>query len=139
MGIAGWIGVVNDKRIRKDQSRKGNPATRQLEFDVVMDQVKRRKEAFAARLTKHLRKRGECRVYDGTLDHKGYARLNIYYRGQHVTIHAHRLFLIMKIRKPIPLEYEAGHTEECNHRNCVVHVRLEHYKKNAATNGGKKP
>lgn len=90
------------------------------------------------RLSKHLRAIGDCKVYDGTLDHKGYARLNIYYQGRRVTIHSHRLFLIMKIRKPIPLSFEAGHSEECKHRNCVVHVRLEHYKKNAATNGGSK-
>ena len=127
-----------EKRIRKSQSRKGNPETRKLEFDVIMDQVKRRKEAFAARLAKHLRTKGECRLYAGTLDHKGYARLNFRYQGRHVSIHAHRLFLIMKLRKPIPLEYEAGHEECCKHRNCVIHVRLEHYKKNASTNGGKK-
>lgn len=127
-----------EKPIRRDQSRKGNPETRRLEFAVVMDQVKRRKDAFAKRLTARLRKRGDCTIYDGTLDHKGYARLNIYYQGRIVTIHAHRLFLIMKLRKPIPLEYEAGHEPDCKHRNCVVHVRLEHYKKNASTNGGRK-
>lgn len=126
-----------DKRVRQGQSRKGNAATRQREFDVVMDQMKRRRKAFQARLTSHLRKCGACMIYDGTLDHKGYARLNFYYQGGRITIHAHRLFLIMKIRKPIPLEYEAGHSKDCEHRACVAHVKLEHYKKNAVTNGDK--
>ena len=125
---------MNDKRILKNQNRAGNPARRQLEFDVVRDQTMRRKDAFVARLVSHLHARGECMVYEGTLDHKGYARLNFRYRGMNVTIHAHRVFLIMQIGKPIPLGYEAAHEKGCQHRTCVAHVRLEHYKKNAATN-----
>lgn len=123
------------KRYKNGQTREGVAERRALEYAVVRDQVKRRRDAFMARIYARLERDGDCLCFAGTLDHKGYARLNFRYNGQHVTIGAHRLFLILKIKKPIPLEYEAGHMPECNHRNCVKHLRLEHYKSNAATRG----
>lgn len=125
---------------RNDQSRMGLVRRRKLEFQAVMDNVIRRKDAFMQRLQRNLVKRGSCLCYRGTLDHKGYARLNLshrhMYRGverKRVTIHAHRLFLILKLKRPIRRGYEAGHLSRCEHRTCVVHVREEHYRSNAAT------
>jgi len=125
------------KRHREGQPRRGVAARRKLEFAVVCDQVRRRKPQFTARLQRHLRADGGCLLYAGTLDHKGYARINFKYGGRHVSIGAHRVFLILKICKPIPLEFEAGHEPGCKSRCCVRHVALQHYKSNAVTNGQK--
>lgn len=100
-----------------------------------MDQVKRRKAAFIARLSARLRQAGACLLYDGTKDHKGYARFNVRYKGEVVSIGAHRGFLILSLGRPIRRGYEAGHSEICEHRACVAHLREEHYRTNAATNG----
>ena len=121
------------KVYRQGQSRKGNKSRRELEFKAVMYQVKKNKTRFINRLQNRIVSVNECLIYKGTKDHKGYARLNLRYLGQHITIHAHRLFLILKIGKPIPLAMEAGHLPRCSSRCCVKHVQLEHYKKNAAT------
>lgn len=118
---------------RSDQDRNGSAARRRLEFNAIMDQVKRRKEAFTRRLQGRLREVGNCLVYDGTKDHKGYARLNIRYKGKLVTMHAQRLFLILRLGRPIKQGHEAGHLPECQHRACVLHLREEHYKSNART------
>lgn len=124
------------KRYRLNQSRRGDARRRKLEYDVVRDQLQRRKDAFIRRLESHCVPAGDCLIYQGTLDRKGYARLNFKYKGAHVTIHAHRLFLILQLGHAIPLSYEAGHAKTCSSRACVRHVRLEHYKLNARTNIG---
>lgn len=121
------------KEYRRGQDRMGSKERRALEFAAIKDQVTRRKDGFMRRLQRNIEQIGECLCYKGSVDHKGYARLNIRYRGEHVSIHAHRLFLILKIKKPIPLGFEAGHLPECEHRTCVKHLRLEHYTSNAAT------
>ena len=121
------------KDYRKGQSRKGNPERRALEYAVIMDQIERRRAAFMERLSARVERRGDCMCYRGSLDHKGYAWITFKYQGRTVAIHAHRVFLLIKTRKPIPLEYEAGHTAECKHRTCVKHVELEHYKSNAVS------
>ena len=122
------------KRWRNDQSRMGRAERRRLEFNVVTDQIARRREAFQQRLQRRIRPVGECFCFDGTLDHKGYARMNFRFKGEHVSIHAHRVFLIMKLGRPIRLGYEAGHLPACEHRTCVAHLREEHYKTNCLTN-----
>lgn len=121
------------KAWRSDQDRNGSAKRRKLEYSVVQDQVKRRKVAFMARLTKRLKAVGECLVYQGTRDHKGYARANFRYKGEHVSIGVHRLFLILKLGRPIRRGYESGHLPECQHRACVKHLREEHYSTNAAS------
>lgn len=124
---------------RANQDRNGSTKRRRLEYDVIMDNVRRRKQQFMRRLESRIVRIGECRVYQGTLDHKGYARLNLSYKptedtpAERVTIGAHRLFLILKLRRPIRRGFEAGHLPECEHRACVLHLREEHYKSNAAS------
>lgn len=108
-----------------------------------MDNIRRRKDKFIARLNSRLEKRGDCLCYNGTKDQNGYARLSLSYkpdekRRQIVTIHAHRLFLILKLRRPIRLSHEAGHLETCEHRTCVLHVQEEHYSFNASKGGQNK-
>ena len=125
------------KSWRTGQSRNGSTRRRQLEYDAIMDNVTRRRDDFMLRLTSRLTPIGACVCYQGTLDHKGYARLNISYkpdssRRQVITIHAHRLFLILKLERPIKRGFEAAHAPECKHRTCVVHLREEHYKANVA-------
>lgn len=125
---------------RHDQDRNGNPERRRKEFLAVQDQIRRRKEAFIARLERRIEPRGECRCYKGSLDHKGYARLTLSYKPdpkkprEVVVIGAHRLFLLLSLQRPIREGYEAGHTEKCEHRTCVAHLREEHYSTNAVTN-----
>jgi hypothetical protein len=126
-------GVSRD--LRKGQSRLGSAERRLYEFYVVKDQVKRRKEDFQARLIRNLRRRGTCLVWKGTKDHKGYARMNFKFRGQHVTIHVHRVFMILMNCAPLPSGYEASHTQGCKHRTCVRHLQLQHYTENANVNG----
>lgn len=121
------------KAWRSDQDRNGSARRRRLEFNAITDQVKRRKAAFIARLQRRLKQEGHCLIYTGTRDHKGYARLNVRYKGQHVSIGAHRAFLILQLGRPIRRGYEAGHSEICQHRACVAHLREEHYRSNAAT------
>lgn len=122
------------KRRRTDQSRDGNPARRQLEFDVVRNQVKSNKARFIARLQRIVQPAGECLIATCTKDHNGYPRMNIWYQGRPHTIHVMRVFLLLKRREPIPLGQEAAHEDECQHpRVCVKHVRLQHYSKNANT------
>ena len=123
------------KRYRQGQDRRGNPARRKLEFDVVCDQVRRLKGKFIARLQRNIIAEGECLLYRGGRHVKGYTRLTFRYEGQHVTIYAHHVFGILMNCAPIPLEIEVDH--ECKNRRCVKHLRLIHYKKNASANGKK--
>lgn len=125
---------MSRKQWRSDQDRNGNAKRRRLEFNAIMDQVRRRKAQFIARLQRRLRQEGHCLVFEDTRDHKGYARFNVRYKGKHVTIHAHRAFLILQLGRPIRRGFEAGHSEICDRRQCVAHLREEHYKTNAVTN-----
>lgn len=126
---------------RNDQDRNGSAKRRRLEFAAVQQQLStpERRKRFIERLQRRLETRGDCLCYRGTLDHKGYARLNLSYKPhknvprQIVTIGAHRLFLLLKLARPMKRGMESGHLPECQHRTCVKHVREEHYKSNART------
>lgn len=122
------------KRYKNGQDRNGSAARRQLEFDVIVDQVKRRKQAFITRLQSRLVSTVTgCLYYEGAQDHKGYPVMNFKYRGQHVQIGVHRVFAILGACGPIPRGMEAAHADECTSRTCVRHVALQHYKDNAST------
>lgn len=127
------------KRYRADQLRRGNPRTRRLEFEVIKDQVTRRKDAFTARLQRLVRtNKNGCVLGKGSLDHKGYPRMNFKYKGRHVTIHMMRVFLILKTCAPIPVGYDTGHIG-CKDRRCVRHIELQPYRENCVTNGSEAP
>lgn len=119
------------KVYRQGQDRAGNRRRRRYEFEVVRDQVKRRKDKFADRLIARIRGLPNgCVEYRGTLDHKGYPRMTFKYKGQHVNMRAHSVFAILMTRAPIPIGMEVDH--ECKNRRCVRHLRLIPYKENAA-------
>lgn len=121
------------KARRHGQSRMGNAQRRLLEYAVVCYHVKRDKQAFVTRLQRNLNPSGECLIWAGTLDPKGYGRVSFRFNGRHVLIGVHRVFAILKNCGPIPLGMEAAHGSECTSRACVRHVSLQHYKENAAT------
>jgi hypothetical protein len=124
---------------RNDQDRNGNAKRRRLEFAAVEYQLSspKRRARFMERLKRRLEPRGSCLCYRGTLDHKGYPRLNLSYPvlgpRRIVTIHAPKMFLLIKLARPLKRGMECGHTPECEHRACVLHVQEEHYKSNAKT------
>lgn len=115
------------------KTRRGKKSRRQLEFNVVRDQIVRRSQAFYARLLRNLQQVGDCIVYGGALSKNGYAYVTFRYKGQHVTIHAHRLFLILRLGTPIPVGIDAGHEFGCPHRHCVKHVFAQPFVDNAVT------
>jgi len=120
------------KLLGKNQNRNGSPARRLLEFRTVKDQVARDPERLIRRFNRNLLRKGECRLYQGTCDRNGYPRINFNYKGKHVTILACRVFLILKLCKPIPRGHEAAHVG-CKDRRCVAHVESIHYTINANT------
>lgn len=111
--------------------REGKIRRRKLEFQVVRDQIQRRGSAFYQRIRARLEQCGDCFVYRGSKNPNGYARVNFKYKGQHVGIDAHRLFLLLKLGRPIRLGFDAGHT--CGKRDCVLHIMEQHYTSNALT------
>lgn len=115
------------------KTRRGKKSRRNLEFAVIRDQIERRSKAFYARLLRHLHRVGDCIVYNGSTVNCGYAAINFSYKGRHVQIHAHRVFLILKLGTPIPVGIDAGHEFGCPHRNCVLHVFAQPYEDNAVT------
>lgn len=115
-------------------TRRGKVSRRRLEFAVIRDQIDRRSAAFYTRIRNRLRLEPDgCITYQGTRGRTGYAQLTFRYRGRFITIHAHRLFLILQLGCPIPLGYDAGHTHDCKHRHCVAHVFQQPWQDNAAT------
>ena len=118
------------KRYAKGQDRRGNPDTRQWEFDTIKDQVKRRKDAFMARLQRLVRAEGDCVIGLGTKDRKGYPRMNLKRGGIHRSVHMMRVFIILRRSAPIPLGMDVGHTEECRDVRCVKHIKLQPFREN---------
>lgn len=97
------------------------------------DQVRRRKDAFIARLQRQLRNVGRCIVSISTADHNGYPRMGFKFQGRHVNIHVMRVIAILRNFGPIPEGYEVAHIEGCAVRACVYHTELQHYSRNAVT------
>ena len=115
------------------QDRAGNPKRRKLEFAIVMDQLARRRAAFSARLKRNLEPAGDCLLYRGTLDRRGYPRIAFRYMGKIYSLRAHTVFLILKIKKPIPVGFDVGHEPICTNNACIKHIRAEHYIANCST------
>lgn len=122
-------------------TRNGKMTRRLMEFSVVRDQVKRRKNKFIEHLLRHLPKESDlagCLNFIGAISPDGYGSLSFRHKGEHVRIHVHRIFMILQLGKPIPVGHDAGHTSTCRSRSCVRHIELQHHKDNAVTNNGKK-
>lgn len=123
------------KRMSKGQTRMGSATRRRLEFEVVCDQVRRRKTQFVERLERRITKLGDCRLYNGTLSKpNGYPTISFRYKGQHLKIAACRVFVILSTCKPIPAGMEAAHVD-CKDRRCVKHIAPLPFQINARTDG----
>lgn len=119
----------NDRAFQREREQRQRlerrSARAMAEFAVICDQISRRKEQFIQRLLRNTRVEGPCLLWTGAPHSNGYASLDFRVPGDrrnHFRIGAHRLFLIMKLQRPIDVGMEAGHTEGCAHRLCLVHV-----------------
>lgn len=110
-----------------------------IEFAVIHDQITRRRDKFMLRLMGMVEvnkdsvpdENGQhCIIWKGAKMRKGYGRINFWWNGEHVQILAHRLFLTLKLKHPIPEGYQAGHYH-CHDERCVRHLQLEETKDNA--------
>lgn len=124
---------------------KGNPLRRRLEYNIVIRQARKDPERLKRRLkgllndqTPMLPGIGNCLLWTGSIDKSGYGRINFTDVGDcHVQIAAHRLFLIMMLRRPIAMKHDAGHMKGCPHRHCVRHVFEQPMAENYNTARGK--
>jgi len=122
---------MSAKKYKEGQPREGSVRRRKLEFDVVVRQVKKDKQRFINRLSARVAHQASgCVEYRGGMDQKGYPKISFRFEGRHLMIAAHRVFMIMMTCKPIPIGMEVDH--ECRNRRCVRHLRLVHYRDNAA-------
>jgi hypothetical protein len=119
-------------RRRRNNAAAGSEARRKFEFECVKHQVQAHKERFAARLQRRLSVEGECLVYDGSLC-DGYPCITFRFKGKHLKMKVHRVFIILKRASPIPVGFDVGHLTGCSTRRCVKHIELQHYKENRTT------
>jgi len=101
--------------------------------------IKRDKDGFINRLIRNTESNGECLIWTGAINHKngGYGTLQFRVpvprkrgeAGKVITIGAHRLFLMLRLCRPIREGYEAGHFQ-CHDRLCMVHVEEQTRKQN---------
>lgn len=103
----------------------------QIEWEIICNEAVLHPERFIARLSRMTRVEGSCRIWAGTLNNKGYGRLGYNWNGRRIALCAHRVFLTLKLRHPIPDGYEAAHYQ-CFNRACVEHVYLEEVPVNRA-------
>lgn len=130
--------------------RRGVKERRHREFRAVVRAVKRDKARFIRRLQGLVTEGpivyldegpdgkpiGNCIRFLGAKTKDGYGRLNMMEKGgKHFQIYAHRLFLILRLGRPIRMDHDAGHMQGCPHRDCVRHVFEQHYAENCNTNG----
>lgn len=119
--------------------RAGKPTRRRLEFDVIRHHVKRDKAGFIARMQRNCMSYGSCVLWTGSTDACGYGRMNFRYQGKHVSIHAHRVTLILMLARPLGPGMESGHLPECRDHSCIKHVVEQHWKDNLDQENGKCP
>lgn len=109
----------------------------ETEFLIVADQIKRRREQFIARIERFTRTDGECVLWTGSRTGRGAypgmnARIpNVPRADSHFKLMVHRVALILRTGKPIPLDKEAGHFK-CHNPLCIKHVQLETRAENLA-------
>lgn len=116
--------------MRSIRSRKGNPRRRKLEYLAVANQVRKNKDRLIARIQRYTKVQDGHAFWTGAKS-KGnnYPVISFMYKGEHVKITVTRVVLILKLKKPIPLGIDAGHT--CVHSLCIAHIEPQHYTINA--------
>lgn len=99
------------------------------EYELIRQRSVADREGLIARLSKNLRQDGECQIWMGHTDANGYARINFRLSGSghkrtgtFMKVGVHRLFLTLKLCRPIKPLHEAGHLPECCNPLCVKHV-----------------
>lgn len=103
--------------------------TPQEEFDLVAHHVRKDKERFIQRLQRNVEVDGECVVWVGARNNKGYARMNLRAPGgAHRQLTVHRVFAILATKAPIPYGHEVDHV--CQRRDCVRHLQVITAKRN---------
>lgn len=121
------------------RKRRGVARRRRLEFDTVVFQVKKDKGRFISRLNRNLRYSEGCLRWKGSRRSNGYGRISVRKAGgAKLNIDVQRLFLILKLGTPIPMNIEAGHAPGCPNRDCVFHIMPQHYTDNMNQANGKK-
>lgn len=124
--------------MNRAQNRNGSAQRRKLEFNCVLRAVKKDKAAFTRRLQRRVEALPDgCVVYRATTS-DGYPGLTLRHNGEHLYIKAARVFLILKLARPIRIGHDAGHEEFCKRRDCVRHVFEQPTGDNcSATRGGR--
>lgn len=93
------------------------------EFDLIVRQVRADKERFIARLQRNVEVEGECVVWTGSCNNRGYPRMNLRGAGgTHHQLGVHRVFAMLQTCAPIPYGHEVDH--ECQNRRCVRHLNV---------------
>lgn len=139
------------------KNRNGSARRRQLEFSVLVDQVRDRKADLIERLTRNVKMacgfdrcncseppmivpalpvgpllcsgQDACVVWTGAKGANGYGRINFWKRGHgHVAMRPHVVALILMLGRPIAKGHEAGHT--CGNRLCIRHVEEQRWEDN---------
>lgn len=121
-----------DARKSSGSSVRGKRGVVPTDWGILVDQVKRRKAAFAKRLIANLKPTpdGQHLLWIGRIKANGYGDISFNICGprrhdetQRVKrVYVHRLFLMLMLKRPIADGMEAGHKLGCLHRSCVVHV-----------------
>lgn len=95
------------------------------EFQIIQRELVGHKERFIARLTRNLRVRGACVIWTGY--HRGgklgneYPCMSFRIDGRSMPFSVHRIFLTLRLCRPINRFMEAGHYY-CHNSSCVRHV-----------------
>ena len=111
------------------------------EYEVICDQIARRKEAFIARLERHLiaipnPKLGTpCQIWTGqAAGRNGYPRINFRALAKKgaprsvVQFGVHRLFLTLTLKRPIAPGMDAAHL--CHEQRCCSHLEEHSHQQN---------
>lgn len=107
---------------RNDVVKRHSADRRRLEFRAIRAMVKRNREGFIRRLQGNVESQGGCVLWLGSIDRYGYGRMSVYYKKQRVLISVQRVFLILTLCRPIRVNHDAGHTNFCPHKHCVLHL-----------------
>lgn len=91
-------------------------------YDILVNQVRRRKDALIKRLERNIRWEGGCAIWTGAKNSHGYGRINFRVGSKHAQFTAHAVFMTLMLKAPIPDDKEIDHI--CNRRDCVRHLQL---------------
>jgi len=107
------------------------------EFEVIRHQVRKDRERLIRRLERHVALIDGHHVWTGRTEPNGYGRINFTHTGNvHVKIYTHRLFLILRLGRPITKGMEAGHT--CTNSLCVEHLEEQTHEQNMKEMNGRR-